>query len=113
MEQYESLAPIKGPDGVARAAWNPYAQYQTGIASITSQCEYPEAAFRLIDYIATPEGTLRTAEGVEGNGWRKATADEKGLDGRPATFAQLTDGKIENSGWGQLCCLVITHDFVL
>lgn len=112
-EQYESLAPIKGPDGVARAAWNPYAQYQTGIASITSQCEYPEAAFRLIDYIATPEGTLRTAEGVEGNGWRKATADEKGLDGRPATFAQISEGKTQNSGWGQLCGLVRTPDFVL
>ena len=98
-EQYQSLPPLKGPDGEAIAAWNPYAMYQTGIASITKDCKYPEAAFRLIDYIATPEGTLRTAEGIEGNGWRKATADEKGMDGRPAVFTQITEGKIENSGW--------------
>ncbi|NLM10828.1 MAG: extracellular solute-binding protein [Clostridiaceae bacterium] len=112
-EQYQSLPPLKGPDGEAIAAWNPYAMYQTGIASITKDCKYPEAAFRLIDYIATPEGTLRTAEGIEGNGWRKATADEKGMDGRPAVFTQITEGKIENSGWGQLCGLVRTPDFVL
>jgi len=112
-EQYQSLAPLKGPDGKVIAAWNPFAQYQTGVASITKDCKYPEAAFRLIDYIATPEGTLRTAEGVEGNGWRKATADEKGIDGRPAKFAQITEGKTENSGWGQLCGLVRTPDFVL
>ena len=112
-EQYQSVAPLRGPSGKAIAAWNPYAQYQTGIASITKDCKYPEAAFRLIDYIATPEGTLRTAEGVEGNGWRKATPDEKGIDGRPAAFAQITEGKTQNSGWGQLCGLVRTPDFVL
>lgn len=112
-EQYQSVPPLKRPGGEPIAAWNPYAMYQTGIASITKACKYPEAAFRLIDYIVTPEGTLRAAEGIEGDGWRKAKEGEKGLDGRQASIVQITEGKTENSTWGQLMGLVRTPDFVL
>lgn len=108
-EQYQSVPPLTGPDGTCQAAWNPYAMYQTGAAVITGRCAYPEAAFRLIDYLATEEGTLRTLEGPEGLGWRWADEGEKGLDGNQALITQLDDAP-DNSGWGQLMGVVRTPE---
>lgn len=105
-EQYRSVPPLTGPDGTARSAWNPYAMYQTGVLAITSACAYPEAAFRLVDWLATEEGTLRTMEGPEGIGWRYAEEGELGLGGEQALITQLPDTNPENSGWGQLCGVV-------
>lgn len=109
-EQYQSVPPLAGPDGEARSAWNPYAMYQTGVWAITSACKYPEAAFRIVDWLATEEGTLRTAEGPEEVGWRYAQEGELGLDGEQAIIVQLPDTKPENSGWGQLCGLIRTPE---
>ena len=110
-EQYQSVPPLAGPDGTVQSAWNPYAMYQTGVFAITSACQYPEAAFRLADWLATEEGTLRSAEGPENVGWRYAEEGEPGLDGGQALIAQL-DTKPENSGWGQLCGLIRTPELI-
>lgn len=111
-EQYQSLAPLKGPDGTAVAAWNPYVMYQTGMVFISSQCKEPEAAFRLIDYLATTEGTYRSAFGVEGEDWRVAEAGELGLDGKQALVTTLPGarGTAENVSWNQLAGLVRTPE---
>lgn len=107
-EQYQPIPPLKGPSGQVIAAWNPYVMYQTGMVFITSNCEYPEAAFRLIDYLATPEGTRRSAHGIEGVHWRQATADEMGMDGKPALITTIpgTDALGDNATWNQLAGLV-------
>ncbi len=60
-EQYQSLAPLVGPSGEATAAWNPYTMYQTGMVFIPTAAKNPEAAFRLVDYLATLEGSMRSA----------------------------------------------------
>ena len=105
-EQYRSLSPVKGPSGKAIATWNPYVMYQTGMTFITSSCEYPEAAFRLIDYLATPEGSRRSAHGVEGVHWRKAKQGELGIDGEQAIITPIEGSNTENVSWGQLAGLV-------
>lgn len=110
-EQYRSVPPLSGPDETARSAWNPYAMYQTGVWAITSACQYPEAAFRLVDWLATEEGTLRTSEGPEGVGWRYAQEGELDLNGGQALIVPL-EPKPENSGWGQLCGLVRTPELL-
>ncbi len=107
-EQYQSVAPLKGKDGQVQAAWDPYVQYQTGMVYITNQCEYPEAAFRLIDYLATEEMTMRSAVGIKGVNWREAVDGELGLDGEQATYARQ-DADTENVMWGQLAGLVRTE----
>ncbi len=111
-EEYQSVPPLIGPNGTAESAWNPYAMYQTGVFAITSACQYPEAAFRLVDWLATEEGTLRSAEGPENIGWRYAEEGGLGLDGEQALIVQLPETKPENSGWGQLCGLVRTPELV-
>ncbi len=104
-EQYQSLAPLEGPDGNRVAAWNPYIMYQTGMTFLSSTCKYPEAAFRLIDYLATEEGSIRSAFGVEGKHWVRAEEGEYGLDGTQATITALPNDDT-NVMWTQLAGLV-------
>lgn len=110
-EQYQSLAPLTGPSGKSIAAWNPYVMYQTGMTFISSNCSNPEAAFRFIDYLATEEGSMRSAVGVEGVHWRKAEAGELDMDGKQAAYT-LLNADSTNQLWTQLCGLVRTPEFV-
>lgn len=106
-EQYQPLPPLTGPSGTVVAAWNPYVIYQTGMTFITSECKEPEAAFRLIDYLATKEGSYRSALGIEGINYRKAEIGELGLDGKQALVTSLPAIDTNpNRGWGQLAGLV-------
>ncbi len=104
-EQYVSLSPLTGPDGQCVAAWNPYVMYQTGMTFISRTCSNPEAAFRFLDYLATEEGSMRSAVGIEGVHWNKAAEGEFGMDGSPALYTR-TDADSTNTNWGQLCSLV-------
>ncbi|MGB8455680.1 MAG: extracellular solute-binding protein [Anaerocolumna sp.] len=104
-EQYESLSPLTGPDGQCIAAWNPYVMYQTGMTFISRTCSNPEAAFRFLDYLATEEGSMRSAVGIEGVHWNKAADGEYGMDGSPAVYTR-TDADSTNTNWGQLCGLI-------
>jgi putative aldouronate transport system substrate-binding protein len=114
-EQYESLPPLKGPGGKAIAAWNPYIIYQSGQTFIPSKSKYPEAAFRLVDYIATKEGSLRASFGVKGVHWEDALPGELGLDGRQAEVKKISgSGNVAgdtNYAWGQLMGLVRSPRF--
>ena len=112
-EQYQSLAPLTGPDGQCIAAWNPYVQYQTGMTFISSNCENPELAFRLIDWLATDEGSMLSAIGVEGEDWRAAEEGELDMDGNQAVYTTLDNPNAgDNHTWGQLMGLVRTPEFV-
>ena len=110
-EQYQSLAPLTGPSGQCVAAGNPYVMYQTGMTFISSNCSNPEAAFRFIDYLATEEGSMRSAVGVEGVHWRKAETGELDMDGKQAVYT-LLNADSTNQLWTQLCGLVRTPEFV-
>lgn len=110
-EQYQSVAPLKGPDGQQVAAWNPYVGFQSGMTFISSSCKYPEAAFRLLDYLATDEMTYRSALGIEGKHWRKAESGELGMNGKQALYTRLNVPN-DNESWDQLTCLIRTPEFV-
>lgn len=110
-EQYQSVPPLKGPDGQQIASWNPYAMYQTGMTFISSSCQYPEVAFRLLDYLATEEGSTRSALGIEGKHYRKAETGELGMDGEQATYTKLNVAD-DNESWGQVACLIRTEDMI-
>ncbi|MFV0502995.1 MAG: extracellular solute-binding protein [Lachnospirales bacterium] len=105
-EQYQSIPPLEGNDGTAISAWSPYAMYQTGMTFISSASRYPEAAFRLIDGLATHEGMLRTAAGIEGTHWRKANEGELGLDGLQAELTSIPGSDTTGQTWNQLSGLV-------
>ncbi len=105
-EQYQPIAPLTNSEtGQCVAAWNPYVMYQTGMTFITAACKEPEAAFRLIDYLATQEGSIRSAYGIEGKQWRYAVEGEYGLDGEPAYITSIPNSDT-NVSWTQLAGLI-------
>lgn len=110
-EQYQSVPPLKGPDGNSIAAWDPYVMYQTGMAFISSTCSNPEAAFRFIDYLATEEGSMRSAVGIEGVHWNPAKEGELGMDGKQALYTR-TDADTTNQSWTQLVGLIRTPEMI-
>ena len=65
---------------------------------ITSSCQYPEAAYRLADFLLSKESGMRNRYGVEGRDWEyvdQKTTDLIGLDGDPARF------EIIKNVWGE------------
>ena len=114
-EQYQSLAPLTGPDGQCVASWNPYVMFQCGQTFISSTCSNPEAAFRLIDYIATEGQVYRQALGIEGVHYEMLDENttEVGLDGETRALYKRTDADATNQTLGQLVGLVRTPEFIV
>ena len=113
-EEYRILAPLKGTSGKAVSDWNPYVMYQTGMAFIPAGAKNPEAAFRLLDYLATFEGTMRSAWGIEGTHWEKAKEGDVGLDGTPAEVTVLPAYRTDtNFRWDQLAGYVRNTRFTV
>ena len=114
-EQYYPIAPLANVSGGETVTnYNAYAStFQTGVAMITNACEYPEAAFRMVDLLATPEMTITTTNGPENQGWRYAEAGEIGLDGNPAAVRVVSGDRPANwGGWDQLMGRVQTPEYL-
>lgn len=111
-EQYQSLAPLTGPDGQCVASWNPYVMFESGMTFISSSCTNPEAAFRLLDYISTQ--TYRSSLGIEGVHYEMldASTTELGLDGETKALYKRTNADTTNQNLGQLVALVRTPEFL-
>lgn len=111
-EQYQSLAPLAGPDGQCVASWNPYVMFQSGMTFISSSCTNPEAAFRLLDYISTQ--TYRSSLGIEGVHYEllDAGTTELGLDGETKALYKRINADTTNQSLGQLVALVRTPEFL-
>ena len=74
MDVYEPLAPFK--DETGKGGYG----VRTGDVSnirtyITEDCEDPELAFRLLDFMCTPESYLRQSWGVRGEDWDYCTEE--------------------------------------
>jgi len=106
-EDYDSVPPLKREDGTVLSAWEPYSMYHTGAAVITSMCDYPEAAFRLIDALTLRENTLSSLYGPENLGWRAAVAKEYDYDGEDSQITVL-DTAPANSALGWNMGVVLT-----
>lgn len=110
---YVALSPLEGPNGRV-CADNPVGGAGFGYL-ITSACKYPEAAFRLGDYLMTiPTGepgnwdNMTVRYGLEGVGWEKAHEGDVGIDGSPALIRRLVTDQDENGNnsvyWHDLGC---------
>lgn len=65
---YEPVAPIEGDAGVRQAAARFGGNFNM-VGAISSTCEYPEAAFKLLDWFIGEEGTYVGMYGVEGQNY--------------------------------------------
>lgn len=71
---------------------------------ITSACENPEAAFKLGDFMYTPDSSIRLRQGEYEVDWKMAEEGQKTFDGKDAEYARITplvtDGDPQNQHMG-------------
>jgi putative aldouronate transport system substrate-binding protein len=102
-KEYIPIPPLKGPTGIRQ---NPTTTNVTtpGMFLITKSNKYPEASFRIEDYLMSFEGTTREVVGVPGIDWDFVKPDQnlKSIGGGKATYILL---KIytspQNENWNQ------------
>jgi putative aldouronate transport system substrate-binding protein len=104
-ENYQILIPVAGPDGFRRQGQNANEGTITGFeAVITDKCQYPEAAFRLIDeFFYDDDYNMMRFKGKEGLGWERAAEGAKNVFGGEARYVVLSvpeEDKEENDKYG-------------
>lgn len=103
VREYVALSPMKGPDGVQLAWYNPYSDYDTRSWIVTNACENPEVAFRVADLMYSREAAMRNRLGEPGVDYLIPENGEEGVDGEPATYQPvLLWGSIQKSHWNEV-----------
>lgn len=103
VREYGPISPMKGPDGVQLAWYNPYGSYGVRDWAITNVCKYPEVAFKLADYMYDREVCMRNRLGEPGVDYEIPSNGEMAVDGEVATYKPiLLWGSIQNSHWNEI-----------
>ncbi len=77
---------------------------------ITTDCEYPLAAFNVLKLIASEEGSMRMRYGEKGVDWVEADEGTKSFLGVDATFKVINENvwsNIGNSSWNSANCFML------
>jgi putative aldouronate transport system substrate-binding protein len=111
--EYKAVPPLKGPEGVRYARYNPV--YGNFSWFITNTAKNPEAAFRLGDAFYDIDMVLRNIYGREGIDWDYGKPGEIGINGKPAVWNAIVGrndiGK--TSWWNQVGPQARSRDFRL
>ena len=92
INRYNSVPALIGPKGKHYVTWN--APSPMAAAVITANCEYPEIAFRVIDFMMSEECAMINRYGQQGVNWEVADEGAVSYYGMPAKF------KILENTWG-------------
>lgn len=87
IDRYDSMPALTGPEGKHYATWNDPSIRPAGI--ITTKCEYPEIAFRVLDQMMSDENAKVTRYGEKGVNWDDADEGTIGYYGTPAMMKIL------------------------
>ena len=94
---YQIVKPVEGPSGMRAQPQNANEGEVQGFHGvITDVCEYPEAAFRWLDYQLSEESMVKKGWGKEGVGWEVAPEGTKDLFGNPAKWVRLPTDETAN-----------------
>lgn len=94
---YQIVKPVEGPSGMRAQPQNANEGEVQGFHGvITDVCEYPEAAFRWLDYQLSEESMVKKGWGKEGVGWEVAPEGTKDLFGNPAKWVRLSTDETAN-----------------
>ena len=94
---YQIVKPVEGPSGMRAQPQNANEGEVQGFHGvITDACEYPEAAFRWLDYQLSAESHIKKSWGKEGVGWEVAPEGTKDLFGNPAKWVRLPTDETAN-----------------
>ena len=90
--EYVGLSPLEGPNGVRISPWSGTG-VNLGNCVITTACEDPVPLFKMFDYMMSDEGTLRSQIGEEGVDYVLPEEGKLGINGKPALYSLLVQGK--------------------
>ncbi|MGG1553992.1 ABC transporter substrate-binding protein [Paenibacillus ferrarius] len=118
--EFVPVPPLKGPQGVQVAAYNPYGGSMFGKFLITKNAKHPEVAIRWVDgfygkWDDPSEIMMRSLYGVPGRDWIKAEGGMIGINGQAAKYKVLVPSETTNQNvhWSQTAPTVRTSDFRL
>ena len=114
-DEWFIIGPLENPEGFRTSGYAPWG-LSYGRWAISADTEYPEAAFRLGDFMYNAEVTTRNVFGELDRDWRWSTEDEVGLDGGPALYTNLSDFGDEgltNQHWNQAGITYRTSEYRL
>ena len=97
---YYPSEPLTGPNGAQYSIYVPTGTTPT--FAITSACQYPEAAARLVDYLYSFDGVMNAQWGVKGpETWGDAKEGDVGISGEPALCTVYRQYSLEpqNVNW--------------
>ena len=106
IEQFDALMPLEGPTGLRQATYSP--TKASNVWMITADCDNPELAYRVGDFMFTDEAFLLCRVGEKGVSWVPAGADDVSIYGseNPCTFVWLDNGAMwfnaQNATWRQI-----------
>jgi len=107
---YIPLNPLTGPEGQLNHQWVEQIPHIQMV--ITKNCENPEAAFRLGDYMCSEVLSIWNRYGEEGVDWVQPDENTLGtfetLGYPPAISVQQSYGTVQNSYWDQIGPYVLT-----
>ncbi|MFC4811108.1 ABC transporter substrate-binding protein [Paenibacillus sp. GCM10023250] len=111
------VPPLKGPEGVQLTGMSQgFGEFAMAITNKASEAQQI-AAIQIADYAFSEEGALLSEYGVkEGIGWKKAEADEKNIDGKPAKYSfsnlqPVDPNVVRNDSWTLLGPKDLSKDF--
>lgn len=87
IDRYAAVPALKGPEGKHYTSYSPPSVRPSGI--ITSKCEYPEIALRVLDLMCSDEAAKITRYGEKGVNWDDADPGTTGYYGTPAIMKIL------------------------
>lgn len=94
-----ALEPVEGPNGIRLAARNDFGYFNSGNGIVSANCEYPEIAVALFDFMASMEATITAECGPQGVKWDWVTEGESlGGEEYPVQWASL-DRDMDNIDW--------------
>lgn len=114
MYDYEGMGVITGPDGYGYSVYTPSLPVAQG--HITMDCENPEAAFRLMDYLWSYDAATICRYGEKDVDWREAVEGDvaylASIGRKPARTTLLDLGTLQNKWWNFQHPMALRYDTV-
>ncbi|MFI3206916.1 MAG: extracellular solute-binding protein [Clostridia bacterium] len=107
---WSTVAPLEGPDGVQYARYT--SVYPTSKVNITSNCEYPVVAFKLLDYLMEEEVGMEAINGEEDVYWEYAEEGLVDLEGGQALYTLIQTANANDTGNTNYAWLQICHAYI-
>lgn len=92
-----AAAPMKGPDGVQLSAYYADNYFHRGMGIVSADCEYPEIAVALMDWLASDENSLMQTNGPKGIAWDYVDGGTS-VDGGEAVWGPIKPEVTDENG---------------